>query len=234
MKHFGAKEVIEDATRRGLDVTGLLVRTFTGLFVVGCSAYFLCQKRMLNEDTTRIVSRIFFWPTIPITYLSSLRRGKYFTPIDDTLLLGGAPLAILGHPEELREIGVRGVINMCGEYSGPRYAYDKLGIQQLRLPTTDHFEPSLDAVIEAVKFIDRHRKEGGKVLVHCKGGHGRSAAVALCWLATMNPESPLKALNSELLDRRHVRKTLFQQKTVTSFARYMAKKNIAGGVEGKE
>ena len=29
--------------------------------------------------------------------------------------------------------------------------------------------------------------KGEKAFVHCKAGHGRSAAVALCWLMTQNP-----------------------------------------------
>jgi atypical dual specificity phosphatase len=42
---------------------------------------------------------------------------------------------------------VRGVINFCEEYEGPVEQYKELGIQQLYLPTTDHFEPSLDDLV---------------------------------------------------------------------------------------
>ena len=42
---------------------------------------------------------------------------------------------------------VRGVINMCEEYKGPTSKYNELGIEQLYLPTTDHFEPSEDHLI---------------------------------------------------------------------------------------
>jgi hypothetical protein len=42
---------------------------------------------------------------------------------------------------------VRGVINFCEEYEGPVEKYEELGIQQLHLPTTDHFEPSLDDLV---------------------------------------------------------------------------------------
>ena len=33
---------------------------------------------------------------------------------------------------------------MCEEYAGPGGHYNDLGIKQLRLPTVDHFEPSLE------------------------------------------------------------------------------------------
>ena len=42
---------------------------------------------------------------------------------------------------------VRGVINMCEEYKGPISKYNELGIEQLYLPTTDHFEPSEEHLI---------------------------------------------------------------------------------------
>ena len=33
---------------------------------------------------------------------------------------------------------------MCEEYGGPAHKYKKLGIEQLHLPTTDHFEPTVE------------------------------------------------------------------------------------------
>lgn len=35
-------------------------------------------------------------------------------------------------------------------------------------------------------FIKEHKERGEKVYVHCKAGHGRAAAVALCWLMHEN------------------------------------------------
>ena len=63
------------------------------------------------------------------------------------------------------------------EWIGPVKAYRKYGIQQLYLPTVDHVEPSVEDMHRAVEFIRRIRNEGDQrgVLIHCKGGHGRSA-----------------------------------------------------------
>ena len=44
----------------------------------------------------------------------------------------------------LASFQIRGVINFCEEFKGPVEKYKKLGIQQLYLPTTDHFEPSIE------------------------------------------------------------------------------------------
>ena len=78
-------------------------------------------------------------------------------------------MGILGHPKKLYNLGVRNVINMQTEYGGPVSYYDELGIQQLRLPTVDHFEPSLEYINQAIKFIQQKKERGEKVYVHCKG-----------------------------------------------------------------
>lgn len=49
--------------------------------------------------------------------------------------MGAAPVGFLGHVDEMRAKGVVGVINMCGEYRGPLEDYNRLGMEQLWLPT---------------------------------------------------------------------------------------------------
>lgn len=61
------------------------------------------------------------------------------------VLIGGAPFGFAKIPENLYNAhNVRGVINMCEEYRGPLRKYKELGIEELYLPTTDHFEPELE------------------------------------------------------------------------------------------
>lgn len=123
-------------------------------------------------------------------------------------------MGLLGHPNSFSKMGVKGVINMCYEYPGPKSYYDELGIVQLRLPTVDHFEPSADQLEEAIKFIKHYQKKGEKVYVHCKAGHGRAASVALSWLIHENPTQDPKDLNHLLKQKRKVRGTLFKQKSI--------------------
>ena len=98
------------------------------------------------------------------------RIGNYYTKVDETLFLGCAPMAIFGIPRNISNAGVKGVINMCYEYSGPEESYKEVGIRQLRIPVVDHFEPSADNLRQAVDFISEHKKRGEKVYVHCKAG----------------------------------------------------------------
>lgn len=190
----------------------LHIRLLWAIFSAFTLLYAAFQKKLLPIGLSTIVSKVAFYPTFPLTALRA--TGNYMTDVDDTLILGCAPFDLFGHPKRLHSMGVRGVINMCLEYEGPKQSYDNLGIMQLRLPTTDHYESSPSQLKDAVKFIELHQKKGQKVYVHCKAGHGRAAAVALCWMAYQHPEIPPATLNAALFGKRRVRKKLFRQKNV--------------------
>lgn len=183
--------------------------------------YILNQKHVLPKPLSAWTSKTLFWPTLPITM--SRRIGKWSTDIDDSIVLGGAPFGFLGVPERLYDdYGVRGVINMCQEYCGPQKAYEKLGIEELCLPTTDHFEPSFEDMKKAVEFIEDYKTSGkGKVYIHCRAGHGRSAAIAYVWLLQQQgsdiDEVGMERLNEYLFEKRNVRKTLWKQPNVNKF-----------------
>ncbi len=173
------------------------------MFIGSVMLYGLFQKKLLPKSVARVASKFLFVPTLPITL--ALRWGNLWTKIDNTLIVGTAPVGFLGHPKELYKQGVRGVINMCEEYSGPLGYYSDLGITQLRLPTVDHFEPSLESMQEAMKFIEHHKKNGDMVYVHCKAGHGRAGAIGLCWMMHENLHRTAEENNIALSSIRKVR-----------------------------
>lgn len=101
---------------------------------------------------------------------------------DAPLYLGGLPLP--WHVVQLRALGVRAVVNMCDEFGGWTDMYESLGIEQLRLPTTDYMDVSAVNLRKAVAFIDSNRARGRGVYVHCKAGVGRAGSVAVSYLAS--------------------------------------------------
>ena len=114
--------------------------------------YFLNQSHLLPRPISSIVSQVLFWPTLPITY--ERRIGHWTTVIDDTIVMGGLHLALFRIPDKLLNAhNVRAVINMCEEYRGPLQRYANLGIQELYLPTTDHFEPTVHDLQMAIAFL---------------------------------------------------------------------------------
>lgn len=63
----------------------------------------------------------------------------------------------------------------------------------------------------AIAFIQRHQAQGKCVYVHCRAGHGRSAAAVFGWLIYKDPIVDLQALNSDFRKMRNVRSTLWKQ-----------------------
>ena len=139
------------------DVVGAAIPHFAKVALemmagVTVALYILNQTHNLPRPLSAMVSKGLFWPTLPIT--ASRRIGQWTTRVDDTVLMGGAPFGFIGMPENLYEQhGVRGVINLCAEYKGPVQKYKNLGMEELYLPTTDHFEPEVDDMIVSFPAI---------------------------------------------------------------------------------
>ena len=195
----------------------LLVAAFLGLAIT----YLLLEKKWLPRRWWKPLSSFYFQPMSLPNLLMRLASGQaYFSEVDETLLLGAVPMVVAGHVKTLHEDGVRAVINLQAEYRGPVKAYTALvpPIQQLWLPVIDHTEPTVEQLEQSVAFISLHRRRGERVLVHCKGGHGRSAAVAMAWLISedgggLTPDDAQLQLNSV----RHVRSKLNEQVDVLEY-----------------
>ncbi|KDO29051.1 hypothetical protein SPRG_06106 [Saprolegnia parasitica CBS 223.65] len=177
--------------------------------------YAAFQLHWLPVPLARIAGRLYFYPTLPLTYIA--RRKNYYTLVDSHVFLGAVPIAALGHVDQLHARGVRAVVNLCDEYAGPVEAYRKRGIQQLWLPTVDHTEPSLEDIRKAIDFISFHKDRGSRVYVHCKAGAGRSATIAFCWLLHAKETWNLSETQLYLSDRRKVRKTLGRQPNAIAY-----------------
>ena len=63
----------------------------------------------------------------------------------------------------------------------------------LHLPTPDLHPATLERLEEGVAFVRAHVDSGGRALIHCQHGIGRSALLALCVLVDLGFE-PLAAL----------------------------------------
>jgi len=179
--------------------------------------YVLFQNHLLPSSLNKLASKFYFWPTLPLTFLRKLvTGGSYWDEMDSKVIIGAAPLP--WHIPALQEMGVTAVINMQYEYLGPVDAYKAAGIRQIRLPTEDHTEPSTTCMKTAIEFIKANE---GKVYVHCKAGHGRSAAVVLGWLACTHPDKDLKTLNEFMLKIRNVRTKLYLQPNLIAIKKWI-------------
>ena len=63
--------------------------------------YVLNQKHLLPRPLSSVVSKVLFWPSLPITIVR--RLGQWETVIDDTVVMGGAPFGFARLPERLHD-----------------------------------------------------------------------------------------------------------------------------------
>eukprot|EP01117_Protostelium_nocturnum_P003353 TRINITY_DN14334_c0_g1_i1.p1 TRINITY_DN14334_c0_g1~~TRINITY_DN14334_c0_g1_i1.p1 ORF type:complete len:240 (+),score=39.78 TRINITY_DN14334_c0_g1_i1:58-720(+) len=193
--------------------------------VMNAAFYYAFAKHRLPNWLAKYAARYFFWPTLPVTVAGFLTgyKGNWWDQIDDKVWLGGVPLVMLGHVDKLEKMGVKAVVNLMDEYNGPVSEYKSKGITQLIIPVIDHTEPSVDALSTAVDFIEKHRSRGEGVYIHCKAGHGRSAAVGFCWLLHSKRKTP-KSTQDDINQMRDVRKKLFMQNNVNYYYKQKIKK----------
>lgn len=162
-------------------------------------------------------ARVLYGPSLIWNILLGrvLKLRRWWDRIDDVVILGAQPWG-RDLPALLDE-GVRGVVNTCEEYAGPTAAYERQGIEQLRLPTIDYVPPTLEQVEQAVAFIQTYADRGESVYVHCKAGRGRGATIAACWLIASQNLTPDDAQRRLLEIRPHVSRRLARRKVVSTY-----------------
>lgn len=92
------------------------------------------------------------------------------------------------------EHGIRAVIDLREEDRDDEELLRSAGIDFLHLPTIDQMAPDQHMLERGVEFAKAHMSSGNRVLIHCQGGIGRSALLALCVLVELGLE-PLAALS---------------------------------------
>jgi predicted protein tyrosine phosphatase len=115
-----------------------------------------------------------------------------FDWILDSLAVGGSfPRGVAARLA--RDCGVSGVIDLRIEDSDHPEELAAAGLSFLRLPTEDACAVSQPMLDEGVAFARRMAAAGGRLLIHCQHGIGRSTIVALCVLVDRG-HAPLQAL----------------------------------------
>ena len=175
----------------------------------------------------RIYARGVFYPTLTWNILlgRTLKVRRWWDHIDPYVIVGAYPFA--RDVSLMYEEGVRAVVNTCEEYAGPQAIYDSMGIEQLRMPTTDFTHPKLQDIQRAVEFVQSHVAQEHTVYIHCKAGRARSATVALCWLIKYRQLTPQQAQQLLLESRPHVNPRVYQRPVVEAFVRDLEKNETA-------
>ncbi len=99
-------------------------------------------------------------------------------------LLAQSPRPSLGDVDVVKNV-FTGVVNLLSREERPEdliMALTSRGVEVYHAPTHDFHPVELVHVIGSIDFIERHRERGGRVLVHCSGGVGRSSQVTGSYL----------------------------------------------------
>lgn len=152
----------------------------------------------MKSELLRIAVHAAFYPALwfnrALCAIGIWEQSAWVTP---NLAIGSLPSA--GDLRRMAAEGVTAVVNMCEEYGGNVTLLASLGVGQLHLPTLDYHCPSEPHLLSGIPYIRDRLAEGGKVLVHCKAGRGRSAIMILCYLMAERRISAAAAL--EILRR---------------------------------
>jgi protein-tyrosine phosphatase len=136
--------------------------------------------RLLYRRWTRIAAHLF--PEGSPT--ARLARALHI-PLPDQLNLSWitGQLAVGGriHPQDIKalaRLGVTHVVDTRAEYVDDAAALARAGIELLHLPTPDTQPLTLAQMLEGARWVHERLQRGGRVLIHCEHGVGRSALLA--------------------------------------------------------
>jgi protein-tyrosine phosphatase len=76
--------------------------------------------------------------------------------------------------QSIREQGVDGIVNLCGEYADLHEIEKRYGFEVYYLPVDDDQAPALRDLEKALDWLDEALHLGKKVLIHCTYGIGRT------------------------------------------------------------
>ena len=140
--------------------------------------------RVLYRAWTRIAVRLF-----PENSKSERFAHALHLPLPDKLNMSWVndSLAVGGRvrPEDIHALGLSGVtdvIDTRSEYHDDEEALAKEHIQLLYLPTPDTYPLTVEQLTEGAKWASEHIKDGGRVLIHCEHGVGRSVLLTCATL----------------------------------------------------
>lgn len=132
--------------------------------------------RLLYRYWTRIAAHLF-----PENSLGEHIARALHIPLPDTLNLSWVHghLAVGGRirPEDvkaLRLLGVTHVVDTRSEYCDDEQMLAKEGIALLHLPTPDTYPLTVAQLRQGAAWAHDYIQDGGRVLIHCEHGVGRS------------------------------------------------------------
>ncbi len=103
------------------------------------------------------------------------------TWITDYLAVGHAPMSY-DDLDSIREQGISGIVNLCGEFSDLHELEEGAGFEVFYIPIPDETAPSMAEMEKGLEWLDEAIYLGKKVLIHCKHGVGRTGTFLTAYM----------------------------------------------------
>jgi protein tyrosine phosphatase (PTP) superfamily phosphohydrolase (DUF442 family) len=140
--------------------------------------------RVLYRAWTRVAARLF-----PENSWSERLAAALHIPLPDKLNMSWVTthLAVGGRvrPADigaLAKVGITAVIDTRAEHRDDEQALARHHIELLYLPTPDSFPLNIEQLTEGASWASERMQQGGRVLVHCEHGVGRSVLLTCATL----------------------------------------------------
>ena len=104
----------------------------------------------------KFLIRLAFYPSLAFNRLMcAMGIWRTWDAVDEHVIVGSLPRR--KHLKRLYDLGVRAVVNLCGEYVGDTKALREFGMEQLHLATLDFYPPSEEDLHKGVAFSNKKR-----------------------------------------------------------------------------
>ena len=100
--------------------------------------------------------------------------------------------------EYFREEGITAVVSLTERPFAPAAFFEEFGFDCHHIPVDDFAAPEMEQIEEFVGIVKRAKERGGKVVVHCLTGRGRTGAMLACYFVSegMTPAEALARVRS--------------------------------------
>ncbi len=141
--------------------------------------------------------------------------GQYeLTWIMPGLAIGHAPMSY-EDLESIKKQGINAIVNLCGEFCDLHEIEEKFGFEVYYLPIPDEWVPDMEALENALEWLDEALYLGKKVLVHCRHGIGRTGTFVASYL--LRRGMALKVAEKRLKGTRATPSNYYQWKLLRKF-----------------
>lgn len=122
--------------------------------------------------------------------------------------------------EYFREEGITAIVSLTERAFASAAYMDEFGFECHHIPIADFTAPSMEQIEEFVEVVRKAKEHGGKVVVHCLAGRGRTGTMLACYFVS-DGMSPDRALSRVRALRPGSVETELQEDAVREYARML-------------